>query len=320
MKDNHSFTDPVQFYLLANQKPTNPEAGLNRIITHLNTVSGVSTLVGKNNNISIFYGHPLVTSLLETNLKKNKSDLITSQEFLLTCERHDNVAVNLLRSVISSIDYRLYNPTLKCYMVNELNLMDLTTIKLDKFLKKIFKLNGLKPLFQYRNNMIFYAKKTKDNTIHLVNNHLINYFMQNKASLKKSKHISVKVAPDIATFIALFDRGLIPTSFYQSYLTSKTKIVNLTGFNFKKLDQDIYLTPLYFKLDKKKQSFKQIMHNEEKYLLTKGKSVIRHINKLLKKTSLSSDYLAIKVGANIDYQLEKTGKLIPRFSFIIYST
>ena len=294
-------SDPVHFLLVKDHSFQNPMADLEKIVAYLSTVGGVRADMNIDNQVEISYDGSPIKAFVKVDP--------TSLQLLLTCERQDNVAVNLLRLACPGIGYRIYNPVLKCFMVNELTLMDLTTIPLAPFLKQIFKKNSLEPLFQYRSAMIFYARSLKDNTIHLVNNHLLAYFLEKK-QLKKLKEISVEVAPDIATFVALFDRGLIPTNFYKTYLHPKFKIVNLNGFDFEKLNQDIFFTPIFFKLDKIRQTFKQISPNMRKDFLKKGSSVTAHIK---------GDFLVAKVANDIDFEIDKKGKMIPRMTFSIFT-
>lgn len=305
-------SDPVYFFLVKDHDSGNPKADLEKITGYLKTVDGVKADIKNKGEVEISYDESPIKAFVKTGA--------TSRQLMLTCERQDNVAVNLLRSVVPSTGYRIYNPIFKCFMVNELNLMDLTTIPLAPFLKEIFKKNGLEPLFQYRSSMVFYARNLKNNTIHLVNNHLVSFFLENNKNLRKLKEMSVEVAPDIATFVALFDRGLIPTSFYRTYLYPKAKIVNLNGFDFEKLNQDIFFTPIFFKLDKEKQAFKQVGSNERKDFLKKGASATAHIKKAIKSLRISGDYISSKIAPGIDYEMSKKDKIIPRMTFIIFMT
>lgn len=313
------FKDPVHFHLTTDSNLDNPSINVTKLLTYLNTVDGVRAGSDNNGAITIRYEGSPIQALLRTNINKGTNDAVISNEFLLTCERADNIAINLLRNAVASIGYRIFNPTLSCFLVNELNLVDLTTIPLAPRLLKILKVNNLEPVFQYRGSLVFYAKSLIDNSIHLVNNHLLLYFLDAKHDIKKTQEISIKVATNIAIFVALFDRGVIPTSFYKVYLYPNPKIVNLNGFDFEKLNENIFFTPIFFKLDKKMQLFKQINSNSVKDFLEKGTNVVKHIEKTIKKFKLSDDFIVAKIASNIDFE-NKDGKLYPRMTFSIFMT
>jgi hypothetical protein len=308
----------VRFYLIGNRGLSNPKEDLDKIVAYFRTAGSVTADYDKDGDVTISYEGTSVKSFLVTENKSKKSDIKLSRQLMLVCNKGDNASVNLLRNVVTSIGYRVYNPTLECFLVNELNLMDLTTINVDLLLTKVFENHGLEPLFRYRGSSIYYARNKKDKTVYLVNSHLLVYFLENKDWLHKVENIGVKVAPDLATFIALFDRGLIPTSFYRTHFSDDLTMLNQSGFDLNKLTEPIYFTPIFFKLDKPMQVFKSIKPNMKKDLLKKGSKVTDHIRKTLTQMGLPKKYLVAKVAHDIAFEPDSKGKLIPRLTFSIF--
>ena len=215
-----------------------------------------------------------LTFLGEIEMPKLK---IRSKEIILTCPDNDSASIPLIKN----LHLRIFDCRLRAYLPNDPNLL-----AVDGQTNPIFFRYGLKPVFRYRNSLVFFCRD-KTGRIHLINRHLLEY-LNHHPDAPKSKDFSVIVAKNIATFIALTDRGLIPLNYYQY-----SKNINLAGINpGPKIDQRI----ICFQLDEPNQAF--IQTDRE-------------------LTAVPKKYLAVKVGPDVDYQLSKN-KLIPRLNVSVY--
>jgi hypothetical protein len=131
--------------------------------------------------------------------------------------------------------------------------MDISSIGIDKRIYAIFKKIKLTPLFQYRDSYIFFCLNEKKEVV-LINRHYLEYLLTTYSIKHLANELFVVVAPDIATFIALFDRGLVSLVF-PKYQNNDTKVINLSGFDPTLQGQTLQVTN--FRLDKEKQQFIQ---------------------------------------------------------------
>ena len=306
------FTDPINFYLIREGKLGNSREDFDKILEYFSTYDDIK-FQQKGSSVSISYTQTPLQATLKNNSAGGLKDSSRTQQMTLTCERADNVTVNLLKMAVKNTPYRIFNPLISSYLVNSPDLVDLTTIELNPALVKLFSQYGFVPLFNFQNSMVYFCKSKKDKSIHLVNRHLLEYLLNNKSKLKKQEDFSLKVADSIGTFIALFDRGVIPTSFYSALYKPKG-VINLSGFNIESSITSLFVMPVFFILNSEKQSFIQLNNvkfSSGKVLLKKRNSLLRHIAKILKKVSPKSKVLAVKVASQINFEKDEKEKLTP---------
>lgn len=248
------------------------ENSFEKIIEYLMTFVGDIEVKMENGTSAIVYyiGTPTVAKL---NLEKNG-------QITVTISSDDNVTINLINNRAQGLGFRVYNPQINAYLPNDVNIFDLTTIKVDPTIKNVLNQYQLTPLFQYRDTLIFFCFNKKMEVV-LVNRHFLDYLLAlTKPQTLNPKEFSVVVAPNIATFIALFDRGLI------SLTNPDSKIINLSSFNLQKLPANTKLNIINFSFDEENQSFIQTDTSD----------------KLPKK------YMALKIGQDYTYAV-LAGKL-----------
>jgi len=266
----------ISYYLRPTTKPQNPENSFNKILEYLISFTGdIEVKKDKDDSATIYYIGTPTTAFL----KAEKTGQIT-----VSISNNDNVTINLINNRAQGIGYRIYNPQTNCYLPNDVNILDLTTIKVDPNVKNALSLYHLTPLFQYRDSLIFFCLNNKMEVV-LVNRHFLEFIINSEELISNKNEFSVKVADDISQFIALFDRGLINLNF-QSNLENKNNIINLSGFNLQKLPKDTKLNIINFVFDEENQSFTQTDILEE----------------------LPKKYLALKIGQDYTYSI-MDGKL-----------
>ena len=306
------FNNPVYYYLVKINQQGSVEADFKRIIDYLLTFVGDLEISKKNEGeVLISYTETPLKAILKTHTPLLQKEGSLSYQINLTCERNDNISVNLLKNVTKNIGYRIFNPQTGAYLVNDPNVLDLTTAPVEEKILKIFKKYKLIPFLQYRDTLVFFAKD-KEGRIRLVNRHLLEFLLREPTKKIYTQNFSVVVAKDMGRFIALFDRGLIPISFYKyKYPETDKKILNLSGFNLEKLPQNTIFSFIFFVFNPPNQAFDQIELSSlpQTLLIKKGESLGKKLNPLFKK-SHQKNYLAIKVAQDIDY-VRQGKRLIP---------
>lgn len=316
------FTDPIKFFFTKSIPHGALESDLQIIADQLGayTDSGF-TLKQDPTSITITYNNAKHKAVLSIDPKSKYSDTAVSNQMVLTCERLDNTSVNLLRSIINGLGFRVYNPLLGGYATTDSNLIDLTTGETEEAIRKIFKIKKLTPLFRYINSLVFFARDPKDNSIHLCNRHLIQNAIEDQIDISKAGNFSVKVAPDLATFIALADRGIVPVAFYNTLFNEKGPVLyaNFSGFNLTHVNCDIYLSPVFFYLDRVQQSFISLGQKKTISVLDKvvrGKSLKKYVEGLVKKHQIGP-LIAVKIPTDIQFHT-LNGVVYPRINISIF--
>ena len=310
--------DAIQFHIVRDKKIGNLKADFNKILDYLGTFGDIGISKDPEGAVTISYPETPLRAVLKTDSIHSVQDTVVSQQITLTCDRKDNLSISLLKNIVAVIGYRIFNPQTQSYLVNDPNLMDLTTIKLGRKVSRIFKKYGLSPLFNYRNSLVYFARNKKDGTIHLINRHLLDYFANDKGEITKQSGFSMKVAEDIGKFIALFDRGLIPTSFYPSY-HGDTHIINMSGFDIDNFEDNLYVTTLFFEIDTANQDFQQIMGAHERLDTVKKHGDLKsYIKRLLESLKIKKRLIAIKISGDVNYVKTAKTKLIPRVTISVF--
>lgn len=315
------FTNPIQFYVTKTGMPlASPQKDFHKILDYLLTFVGdIEVKKSDENNATIIYPNTPLKATLFTEAKNANVDSIVSNQITLICEGEDNITVNLIKNVTSNLGLRIFNPQNQSYLLNDQIILDLTTIKLEPQLEIVFKKRKLKPLYQYRDSFIFFVQNQKGE-IHLVNRHILEYAVNSKygSNLVSKNDFSVCVAHDIGHFVALFDRGLIPISFYQ-YKSSTKKVINLSGFDIYKSEQSLDLNLIYFIYDHESQSFSQFESPNlvQKLTINKGGSIYNELQKILTDSPIKNS-LAIKIAQDITYTVSGNDLLVPLINTMVF--
>ena len=299
------FKHPVYYHLTNDQKTVDAKSDFKKIIDYLLTFAGdIGVKTQKDGSALVSYSETPLMAILKTSGKLNR-------QITLTCEKEDNISVNLIKNITKSINYRIFNPQTLSYLVNDPGILDLTTANVDKDILQIIKKYKLLPLFQYRDSLIFYAKD-KQGKIHLINRHLLEYLiglpspLRLRSGLRPARDFSAVVAKDIGRFVALFDRGLIPLSYYKS-IDNDSQVINLSDFDINKLQRNITVEVIEFVLDTEKQTF--IQNSSQLIEINKGKSLVNALK--------NKNPVAVKIAGDIGYDLN--GKdLIPKLKVMVF--
>ncbi|KKP72461.1 MAG: hypothetical protein UR68_C0015G0022 [Candidatus Roizmanbacteria bacterium GW2011_GWA2_35_19] len=280
------------------KKNGDPQNDFKKIIDYLLTFPGEVT-IERLNDKSIIIAYSETTMV--AGLKIDRSG-----DLVLACDDNDEVSVNLLKNITGKISRRIYNTRTQSFLVNDPNLLEATLNHTDKKLLAIIRDFSLTPLFFYRNSYTFFAKDKKG-IIYLINQDLLRFL-----SLQPEKKVSktdfcIPVAHDIGHFTALFDRGLMPLSFYR-HKENPINVYNFNGLSINPFKESVVVEPIYFHLDLEKQSF--IQGNSPSGIeIKRGQSLLQALK--------LEDYLAVKIGQEIYFE-KRHGKLIPKLTISIF--
>lgn len=196
-----------------------PADSLKRINDYLLTFVGEIQVKLAGSGAKIYYPETKITAEL----------ILTPNALKLACAGNDSVTVPLIKNT----GVRIYSEKLKAFLPNDPNLLPVDQTN------PIFTQYGLKPIFRYRNSLVFFCLDNKKQ-VHLVNRHLLEYLNQHPDS-PKTKDFSLVVAKNIGQFIALVDRGLIPLDYYAKVPLTRA-IKRYTYFKFDKSGQKFIQT------------------------------------------------------------------------------
>ena len=308
----------INYFVLAEGSLDDASLEFDKIVNFLSTRDNFRVSI-KSNEASIFSLDSGKTSFLKFKIEKKTKDVSFNNQIVYSIEKDDWESAKSLNNAIKNYGYRLFNPTFGFFLVNSENLTDLSALSPDKKINDIFKSFGLAPLFKYENSLVYYAIDKKDKSIHLVNRHLLEFLSLNQKAVADKKYFSIKVADDISHFIALFDRGLIPISFYQAYFEGN-KIINLSGYNLLKTDENIIITPVFFEFVSNRQAFRSGQKTPfmKENIIQKGGSIENYLKQLDEGAFFKSKIICVKVAQDVSFEIDKNKKPIPRLTVSIF--
>lgn len=307
-KRSASVSESIIYYLRSTNSHFDPQSSFQKIIDYLLTFVGdievqIETKENKKASESIATVYILGTPH-SSSLKLEKTGQIT-----VILNPNDSITISLIANIAKGISLRIYNPQTNSYLLNDPNIFDLTSFKINPKIESIISKYNLTPLYQYRDSLVFFAKAA-DGSVHLINRHLLEYLLENNIEKLPKDEFNIKVSDSIDEFVALFDRGLIPLSFHK-YLSEDSKIVNLSGLDIKSVYTDLSVFPVYFSFDKENQSYIQ---NEN--LSYPNRIDIKKHGSIIKSMS-DIPYRALKIAGDISYEMVSK-KLKPKISISVF--
>lgn len=242
----------IQYHIIPDNQSKNLVGIIKKISDYFISFTGDIQVKSINEGqIEIIYSNTSFTAEAE----------VDGDKIVLTTHEDDSITINLIKNIASNSGFRIFNIKHGYFLPNDPKLMDISSIGIDKKIYEIFKKEGLTPLFQYRDSYIYFCLNKKKEVV-LINRHYLEYLVNNEDLIRSSSTIinnlelTTIIAKDIATFIALFDRGLISLVF-QKYQNSDTKVINLSGFDMLNIPKNSLLQVTNFRLNKDRQMFIQ---------------------------------------------------------------
>ena len=128
---------PIHYYLRSTLKNQDTLVSFKKIVDYLMSFVGdvevviqASKAKGKEKTSSaiVYYiGTPNVARM-----QLEKTGQIT-----VSISNNDNATINLINNVSNNIGFRIYNPQINAYLLNDVNIYDLTTIKANRSLRDL---------------------------------------------------------------------------------------------------------------------------------------------------------------------------------------
>lgn len=231
-------------------------------------------------------------------------------------------SINMFKHYIEKLNWRIYSTKLKCYLPKSYELYDKYAGAAYADLAEIFKAHNLEELFQVSGTYIFYARNTSDDSIHIINHHLLYYLFKAK-KVVKSEEFSYKVAENINEFVAKYDSLIVPFNFYSHYKRKSPKIVNSSHFDIEKITRKVFIKPYIFELNNKKNGFYLVGTEQGSQLymdkIKKGENLDAALKRILKEeVEVAENYIGAHVHPNVEFDLDRNGKLAPRLVVSLY--
>lgn len=270
----------------------------------------------------ISYTSNLFKATLEfVSSKRENSDVALSQEIILTANLSDSLTLSMARYGAHQFGLRIFHPLVGCFLPTDPRFIHMSHVVLDPQVKGVVESFGFTPVFYIQGTKVVYASSSQDGEIHILNNHLVDYFTEPGAIKENSGELSYPVAPDLKTFVALVDRELVPEKFYEYYKRS-VKIFNHSGFNIKNPGRKVFVKPYIFEFDNEKQGFYKIAKDGSSVIrmdkILKGETLDDTIKRVLRDLNIGDDYLKAKVLEEIEFDRDKEGRLTPRLLVMVY--
>jgi hypothetical protein len=163
-----------------------------------------------------------------------------------------------------------------------------------------------------------YAKSTKSNTVHIINNHLIKYYAKRLDKARYSEEFSYKVAENTEEFYLFRRKGLLPRDFYHYYKVP-LKIINHSSFSITSLKRKVFLLPFVFNLDGNPEEPHLVNGAIYADKVEKGETVDQALKRIVsKELKISQDYVRAGIAESVDYDVDNEGKLIPRLNILMF--
>lgn len=310
-------------YQLVKDSYENLNEDLNKLISFLNLTPGIRADINLHNpyEIDVSYSYMKISfkALIEFSGSKVISGEIRAVQsiVMLSCEPIDNVIPNVVKVGANQLGFRLFSQALNSFIPRDPTLLDVTTEILLQKPSEILKAKNFKPIFMFRNSTAVYAENISDNSIHFINEYLLNYFIKfGSKEGESTPEFSYKVSPNLKLFVPLYDNGLIPLNFYE-YYKKPLKIVNHSNFDIHKPNRKIFIQPLVFELNENKQSFESIAPRGSAALIADkirpGEDLDIAIKRYLNEQyDITSDYIGAVVLRDIEFDRDREGLLTPR--------
>ncbi|BCX15096.1 MAG: hypothetical protein KatS3mg088_779 [Patescibacteria group bacterium] len=310
-------SDLINYFISNEGSLDNASLEFDKLVNYLSTLENFRVQID-NQKASLFCFESGKQSFLAFR-EKATSDSIFNNQIVYSCEQNDWQSTKSLNKAIKEYGYRLFNPALGFFLTNNENLTDLYNTIVEEKLKKIFRKFGLVPLFKYENSLVYYAQDIKNKSVNLVNRHLLEFLLSQEEIFGRKEDFSVKVADDIPRFIALFDRGLIPISFYKT-ASSKSNVINLSGIDLEETKEKIIVTPVFFEFVPSKQAFRNSPKTPfiKENLIPKGGSIKDYLKAINEGSFFKGKIISVKVGHDIAFETDRQKNPIPRITVSIF--
>ncbi len=301
----------LTYYIRKNNNPLS-QNDFEQLISTINEMEGVGILQDND--------HKNVSTIIYEKLPMKPLLTFTPEETTLKTQLTDNTTVIMLRTASHLQKIKLFSVDLECYLPTDPYLLLVANMQLNENVERAFNKKGLKPIFVLQNSNIFYAQD-EDNAVHIVNEHLINHFI-NFNTYDSLDEFNYQVADNMQMFVSKYDVGLIPDNFYK-YYKKPQKIINYSNFNLENPGRKVFVKPYIYELESPEKGFTKYSSEEGTSIfadkIRKGENLDSTIRRVLKEhLSLANDYIGARVLYKLEFDRDRNQILIPRLLVEVY--
>lgn len=314
--------DTIAYNLVLEHTSVNLREVFDKFWAVLRRNQGIQITQETPNKVDINYTNaPFKATLEFLSSQTESSDTVVNQQIVLTTDLSDSLTLSIARYEAYQFGLRIFHPLIGCFLPTDPKFVHMSHIILDPQVKGVIESFGFTPVFYFQGTKVIYASSSQDEQIHILNNHLVDYFTEPGAIKEKSGEFNYPIAPDLKTFVAFADRGLVPEKFYEYYKRS-TKIFNYSGFNIKNPGRKVFVKPYIFEFDNEKQGFYKIAKDGSSIIrmdkILKGETLDDTIKRVLRDLKVGDDYLKAKVLEDVEFDRDKESRLTPRLLVMVY--
>ncbi|HUW22114.1 MAG TPA: hypothetical protein VMW41_05635 [Candidatus Bathyarchaeia archaeon] len=282
------------------------------IIQKSSTQASLSNNMGYSSEITLVDG----TKVLDNQSFPFAASLVISPE--------DEPTFSAIRQFLwySRIDYKLYSESYQSFIPKDPELIADDIGNFNKEVRKSLGQFNLKPVYFYQKTKHYYAL-TADGTVAIVNRYLLDFLYKKEIPEQKLDELSYVVSPNLRIFAGLFEKGLVPTKFYD-YYGRDFKIINESHINILNSSRKVFVKPLIFEFNQEAYEFYTYASDSSSSLLAMDKIRVNEslndtILRVLKdELKIADNYIGAHVEENIEFDRDKEGIMTPRLIVRIY--
>jgi hypothetical protein len=301
-------------YVLISKNPRSVSEDIRAIIARFNELDGIKAEKIQNGLVQISYSanYPYIAQISYP--PQSENDRSAAKELHLIVDIIDPISVNLTKMVVHSFEYRVFSKYLDSYLPLASRLWDISFDRSNPKSDAILAVNKLKPLFRYHESNVQYGL-AEDNSVHIVNQYLLNYYLDFGPDEQPEPEFSYKVADNVQDFVALDDVSAIPINFYKHY-QKRFKIINDSNFDIDNPGRKIFVKPYILELNKMEQSFYKLSgeHSSLIYMdkIRKDETLEDTLERILQELGIAETFIRARVFGDIEFDRDKDGILTPR--------
>lgn len=217
--------------------------------------------------------------------------------------------------------FRLYSRKTQSIIPIDLNLLALELGGCDPAVAHRLETFGLQPQYFCQPAQCIYATDSAG-AVHIVNNNLLAFAVKHNTSDVPRDELSYVVASGLGRFSAMYDRALIPLSFYRFFKRS-LKIINDSQFDIEDPGRKVFIKPYIFEFDTFGTTFYTVAAEGTRLLrmdkIRPGETLHHALVRVLAEDlKIADDYVGAYVAPHIEYDRDRHGVVTPRLIVHVY--
>ncbi|MCH7951225.1 hypothetical protein IH980_00610 [Patescibacteria group bacterium] len=309
-------------YYLVRFDVLDAQEDFNKMVSALGSLPGMNVIPSESGGVVIAVEGTKLTSQFRLADFKLSPTADKHATMLLSCEQTNLAILTFFRRLAADFGYGVFSTTLGSFLPTDLGLNDVSAMVVKEKGTIVFNAKSFKPIFGYEDGFRFYAQSARDQTIHIINPALLDYFAEFGTDKRPVPEFSYQVADTLQQFVAMHNAEIIPVDFYE-YYGRNLKIINYSFMNIWRVRRKIFIKPFLFEYEKTKQSYEMVsgeraaVHFADK--VRKGENLDTALKRIIREElKVGNDYVRAKVGHKVEFDRDREGRLIPRLFVSVY--